>query len=211
MAIPLNWNAETVTRVLRRASYRTGAAGKLHLQPYGAAEDVTRALVGTRTAAVASAGSPQWDHWENRTIHESQPIELVEDYYGFDHVDLVIGGSDNGRGTLSPLAPQPRGGPGTLARTRQRAGGPGRLGSGLQDGSTREALPHELHRRPHEAVPRRRRRHWGTLFLLVVVSGPAPSVHPARPVLRHVRPGPMSSCRRPSTTHSPWPHPTSGR
>ena len=209
--IPLNWNAETVARVLRRANYRTGAAGKLHLQPYGAAEDVTRALVGTTNGSGGKRGLPTMgslgephDSWvpADRTGRGLLRIRSCRSRHRwFRH----------GRGPLSPLAPQPRGGPGALARPRQRAGGPGRLGSGLQDGSAREPLPHELHRRPDDPVPRRRRRHGGALLLLVVISGPAPSLHPARSLLRHVRPRRChlaGDLRRP--THA-WPHPTSGR
>ena len=96
--IGLSPGSETVARVLRRRGYRTGAAGKLHLQPYGAAEEATRSLVGAVPAAVAGGGEPGWDRWEMTATHRSGPVELPPDYYGFDRVDLVIGGSDTAEG-----------------------------------------------------------------------------------------------------------------
>ncbi len=92
--IPLDARHETFARALRRVGYRTGAAGKLHFQPYGATPDAARNLLGERRNATEVALDAGWDGWEMRSLHDERNVELPPDYYGFDEVDLVVGAAD---------------------------------------------------------------------------------------------------------------------
>lgn len=96
--IPLDRNHDTFVRTLRRHGYRTGTAGKLHLQPYGAAPEVAALLVGPHSNAVADANEAGWDTWERRSLHDAARVTLPTDYYGFDEVDLVVGAADTATG-----------------------------------------------------------------------------------------------------------------
>ncbi len=96
--IPLDAHSDTFARSLRRVGYRTGAAGKLHLQPYGATPEIAKQLVGPLPNALADANLTGWDGWERRARHDAAQVELPSDYYGFDDVDLVIGAADTATG-----------------------------------------------------------------------------------------------------------------
>lgn len=96
--IPLDPRHETFVDVLRRAGYRTGAAGKLHLQPYGAAPDVARNLTGSADDAARRDLPAGWDTWEHRRTHQDGYISMPESYYGFESVDLVVGSADTATG-----------------------------------------------------------------------------------------------------------------
>jgi len=72
---PLPANVPTITQGLANAGYRTHAAGKLHLQPWGG--------MGRREGFTSLEGEPEWN---NGTV-EKLPLP----YYGFQSVDYVGG------------------------------------------------------------------------------------------------------------------------
>ncbi|MBB6404073.1 sulfatase [Arthrobacter sp. AZCC_0090] len=102
--ITLDPVARTLPRVLRGEGYRTIGVGKLHHQnmgwefePHQQAEiaAVAPLLVEARATDAREPGfAPGWDQWENRDAHDERFIELPADYYGYNHVDLVIGHGD---------------------------------------------------------------------------------------------------------------------
>ncbi len=96
--IPLNPRHDTFIDTLRRAGYRTGAAGKLHLQPYGAAPEAATRLMGSAVDAVRLDLPDGWDSWEDRSTHDANHVPLPDSYYGFESVDLVVGSADTATG-----------------------------------------------------------------------------------------------------------------
>ncbi|RAX43785.1 sulfatase [Arthrobacter sp. AQ5-06] len=102
--ITMDPQAQTLPRSLATAGYRTIGVGKLHHQNMGwefepqQKEEIeaTAPLLLDPAAGDASARpfGPGWDRWENRDAHDERFIELPPDYYGYGHVDLVIGHGD---------------------------------------------------------------------------------------------------------------------
>ncbi|KHL05070.1 sulfatase [Sinomonas humi] len=103
--IPLDPDSRTIMRSLADAGYRTIGVGKLHHQNMGwgfepEQEDeilATAPLLLDPTAQDARprGGEEGWDRWEDRARHEERFIPLPADYYGYQHVDLVVGHGDH--------------------------------------------------------------------------------------------------------------------
>jgi arylsulfatase A-like enzyme len=72
---PLPTTVPTITQALANAGYRTHAAGKLHLQPWGG--------MGRIVGFASNEGEPEWN---DRAV-EKLPLP----YYGFQSVDYVGG------------------------------------------------------------------------------------------------------------------------
>jgi len=98
--IALDWGAQTFARGLRRQGYDTAYFGKCHLQSGNPRNDVQALLQPGRPAVDAfERGHPEgWDCWEDAERHAGERVEMPTDFYGFDHVDLVVGHSDQAGG-----------------------------------------------------------------------------------------------------------------
>ena len=90
--ISLDWNAETFVRRLRDTGYRTSHVGKSHLQTMG----VPTKMNGLRLPqpgdgeAVRSVETA-WHGLEETARFESEGrAEFPEDFYGYEHVDMVV-------------------------------------------------------------------------------------------------------------------------
>ncbi|MCD2262876.1 sulfatase-like hydrolase/transferase [Dietzia aurantiaca] len=94
--ISLDQDANTFVRALRAAGYRTSLVGKAHLQNYGNAPEFARAITanGPSSPGVEPRRAPGWDRWENQELHSEGLVDMPEDYYGFDHVELAIDHAD---------------------------------------------------------------------------------------------------------------------
>ncbi len=107
--LTLDWRANTFMSELRRNGWRTAAVGKLHLQsmgwpwePYEVADiEATDALQfdpQARDARVDPGLPDGWDRHEELSpwLHGEHPVWDTgpDDYYGFEHVDIVIGHAD---------------------------------------------------------------------------------------------------------------------
>ncbi|MDQ0258251.1 arylsulfatase A-like enzyme [Sinomonas atrocyanea] len=103
--IPLDPASRTLMRSLADTGYRTLAVGKLHHQNMGwefepeqqAEIRATAPLLLNTTAEDARprSGPAGWDHWEDRARHEQAFVPLPTDYYGYSHVDLIVGHGDH--------------------------------------------------------------------------------------------------------------------
>lgn len=130
--ITLDPLTQTVPGSLAAAGYRTVGVGKLHHQNMGwefeahqAAEimDTDPLLLDPGTGDARKQGfAPGWDQWENRDAHDQRFIGLPADYYGYRHVDLVIGHGDRPGGHYVHWArergvdPETLGGPGKSSK-----------------------------------------------------------------------------------------------
>ncbi|MET3369339.1 UNVERIFIED_CONTAM: arylsulfatase A-like enzyme [Jeotgalibacillus campisalis] len=102
--ITLDPLTQTVPGSLGAGGYRTVGVGKLHHQNMGwefephQAEEIRATdplLLDTEVGdARRQDFAPGWDQWENRDAHDDRFIALPSDYYGYQHVDLVIGHGD---------------------------------------------------------------------------------------------------------------------
>lgn len=95
--IALDWQANTFARVLRGHGYRTSHVGKSHLQNMGVGPDRIRKLVDFSLDDEARLGPPaaRWDIYERFDRYLTrEPVELPEDFYGFEHVDFTISHGD---------------------------------------------------------------------------------------------------------------------
>ncbi len=99
--IALDWDANTFVRVLRQHDYRTGLIGKSHIQemiegpPPDAGDDhPTLFAPGGVGEAVNPRREAGWDLWERIRRHRQEWVDVPQDFYGFDHVDLVCGHQD---------------------------------------------------------------------------------------------------------------------
>ena len=90
--IALDWMANTFVKCLRRDGYRTGLVGKGHLQNFGLHPDLAKTMFDQRfeEQAVDRQLPHGWDHLEHTTRHLEHDVVYPEDYYGFDHVEIVI-------------------------------------------------------------------------------------------------------------------------
>jgi arylsulfatase A-like enzyme len=103
--IPLDPESRTLMRSLADSGYRTIGVGKLHHQNMGwdfepeqqAEIHATAPLLLDPDAQDARprGGGAGWDRWEDRAAHEDRFIPLPPDYYGYQHVDLVVGHGDH--------------------------------------------------------------------------------------------------------------------
>ena len=114
-ALSLQWDANTFVRVLRNQGYRTGLIGKSHLQDSidrRPSEDGSNLLDLNKLGLVrrppsgegramqgpyAEAGH-DWDKYERHWLHQQGPVEMPEDYYGFDTVELTLNHDDQPAG-----------------------------------------------------------------------------------------------------------------
>ena len=109
--IPLDPDARTAPGQLRDAGYRTVAIGKMHLQTMGwpfegeqraQIEATDPLLVDPEASDAAPRSWPEgWERVERRNRFDgsggapvSSPSQAPADYYGFEHVELVIGHGD---------------------------------------------------------------------------------------------------------------------
>ncbi len=92
--VALDWGANTFVRVLREAGYRTGHIGKAHYQNMGHAPGLGDFFFPQPGDAVRPGWPEGWDTWEDLTRHRAGFVELPADWYGFDHVDLVVDHAD---------------------------------------------------------------------------------------------------------------------
>ncbi|MBC8194123.1 MAG: sulfatase-like hydrolase/transferase, partial [FCB group bacterium] len=98
---PLDWDANTFVRVLRENGYQTGLIGKSHIQemfegkPPDAGPDMPsiKNLKGEGDA-INPTWEEGWDQWEMGNRHRNEWVDIPEDYYGFDHVELICGHQD---------------------------------------------------------------------------------------------------------------------
>ena len=90
--IALDWRANTFVKRLRSDGYRTGLVGKGHLQNFGLAPDLAKKMFDQQFAEQAIAdGMPLgWDHLEHIERHLTEDVGFPDDYYGFDHVEIVV-------------------------------------------------------------------------------------------------------------------------
>lgn len=97
--LPLAWETETFSRVLRAAGWKTSAVGKLHLQPMGwpfeeyQQAEIEAVMPDAWAAAVSNYGD-SFQSWEDYSRHQREVVTLPEDYYGFDDVALTVGHGD---------------------------------------------------------------------------------------------------------------------
>ncbi|MGF9662395.1 sulfatase-like hydrolase/transferase [Arthrobacter crystallopoietes] len=102
--ITMDPDAGNMVKALSCGGYLTTAVGKLHHQNMGwDFEPVQRAeiqatnplLLDPQAADARTRLRPAgWDKWEDSQAHNERFIPLPEDYYGYRHVDLVIGHGD---------------------------------------------------------------------------------------------------------------------
>lgn len=102
--ITLDPFTQTVPGSLAAGGYRTVGVGKLHHQNMGWEFEAHQAdeirsndpmLLNPGVSDARRPGhAPGWDKWENREAHDERFIGLPADYYGYQHVDLVIGHGD---------------------------------------------------------------------------------------------------------------------
>ena len=91
----LAWGANTFVRVLRGAGYRTGLVGKSHIQ-HGMTANLALGQKGG--APLVDPYPPGWDTWEHPERYVEGPVEVPEDFYGFDHVEFAVGHGDQVQG-----------------------------------------------------------------------------------------------------------------
>lgn len=99
--VTLDWDAETFMRAMQRDGWHTAAAGKLHFQtmgwPYEGEQlaDMRRYNPENLDASMPDAAPRRrpagWDDSERADLHRAAYLPMPPDYYGFDHVDLVVG------------------------------------------------------------------------------------------------------------------------
>lgn len=94
--IALDWRANTFVKRLRSDGYRTGLVGKGHLQNFGLAPDLAKKMFDQRFSeqAIDDGMPPGWDHLEHIDRHLREEVEYPDDYYGFDHVEIVVDHGD---------------------------------------------------------------------------------------------------------------------
>lgn len=91
--IALRPDSNTFVRSLRTAGYRTGLIGKSHIQDHGDGADIVANMRPDGGGGDALLDDRSWDWFEKRsTVHAAAE---VEDYYGFEHVELTVGHGDD--------------------------------------------------------------------------------------------------------------------
>lgn len=118
----LPWSANTFVRQLRSAGYRTGLIGKSHFQHGMSANTVRPSALGP---AIIDPYPEGWDTWEHPERHMKAPLEMPDDYYGFDTTELAIehGGIASGHHLHWALA---KGGDRECLTQGNRPDGPGK-------------------------------------------------------------------------------------
>lgn len=92
--VALDWGANTFVRVLREAGYHTAHIGKAHYQNMGHAPGLGNLFFPQPGDAFRTSWPDGWTTWEDLARHRQGYVELPEDWYGFDHVDLVVDHAD---------------------------------------------------------------------------------------------------------------------
>ena len=106
--IPLPMSATTFVDIMRATGYRTGLVGKCHLQSISSRPPETGMPVHDRDLtptpdALKEAVKPwrdgdRYDQELRSTWEENPDFRLSLPYYGFEHVDLVVGHGDRATG-----------------------------------------------------------------------------------------------------------------
>ena len=114
-ALSLKPESNTFVRVLRQDGYRTGLIGKSHIQD---CIDRRPSTDGSNKLDLSKLGlirrPPQgegradmgphieagqdWDKYERHWLHQQGKVEMPEDYYGFDTVELTLNHDDRPAG-----------------------------------------------------------------------------------------------------------------
>ncbi len=110
-ALSLQWDANTFVRVLRDKGYRTGMIGKSHMQDcidrrpskdgsnmldlskLGLVRNPPQGEGRAVKGAYTEAGQ-DWDKYERHWLHKEGRVEMPDDYYGFDTVELTLNHDD---------------------------------------------------------------------------------------------------------------------
>lgn len=104
--ITFDAQAETFMHALNRSGYLNHAIGKLHHQVMGWPwEDFQIEEMRVRNPEIlenirdaVSRGAGDWQNWENARRHRDTFVQLPHEFYGYKHVDLVVGHGDNPSG-----------------------------------------------------------------------------------------------------------------
>ena len=91
--------ANTFVEALRRSGYKTASIGKSHLQPFTTTAPVGRAAFASGPLAEAWQAEAG-DYWQEQPARYQGPgrYAFKTPYYGFDHVDVVLGHGDQADG-----------------------------------------------------------------------------------------------------------------
>ena len=97
--IALDWDANTFVRRLRSSGYRTGLVGKGHFQNFEFFPEIARTQfdfsLDEQARLVGLPGANGWDSHESVQGHLDKDIQMPDDYYGFEHVEVVPAHGDN--------------------------------------------------------------------------------------------------------------------
>ena len=96
--IALDWDSNTFVRRLRSEGYRTGLVGKGHFQNFELFPNIARQQFDFSLAEQARItglpGTDGWDRYESIDRHLTEDIVFPDDYYGFDHVEILSNHGD---------------------------------------------------------------------------------------------------------------------
>jgi len=96
--IALDWNANTFVRRLRSSGYRTGLVGKGHFQNFEVYPQVAREQfdfsLDEQARTTGQPGVDGWDRYESIRRYLDEDVTVPDDFYGFDHVEVVPGHGD---------------------------------------------------------------------------------------------------------------------
>ncbi len=94
--ISLDWHANTFVKRLKDSGYQTGLVGKGHFQDWGDLPPPfdTENIPETPLRISRQPYPENWNLFETSRAHRAGYVEFPEDFYGFSHVDMVVGHSD---------------------------------------------------------------------------------------------------------------------
>ena len=97
--IALDWDANTFVRRLRATGYRTGLIGKGHFQNFEVYPEIARQQfdfsLDEQARLTGIPGVDFWDGYESIRRHLDEDVVMPDDFYGFDHVEVVPGHGDS--------------------------------------------------------------------------------------------------------------------
>lgn len=96
--ISLDPDANTFARALRGQGWVTALVGKAHFQNMGYGEGLAASFYPGAGDAVEHDRPAGWDRWEDAALHQERWVDIPEDFYGFDHVELVVDHGDTAGG-----------------------------------------------------------------------------------------------------------------